>query len=124
MKLLADTIPKGCHGIRIWFDESGGGPDSGEPYDLTCILWRVSAERCEVRHAKGELNNDAAIMIGLKAIELGYKTLHFTRSAGGPASRWALLKGTIAGFDHYDVDLHAAVAELAKMAKADNEEAG
>lgn len=109
MKIVATPIPNNSHGVRVWLNQPPGDDDTGEPYEFACNLCRIDEEHCEVSQAIGELSNDVAILIGLKAIELGYKHLTFSRTAGGNATRWARHIRTEGGFDHYDVDLSKAL---------------
>lgn len=110
MKLIATPIPNGSHGIRVWAELPQGDIDTGEDYAFSCNLIHVAPGVCEVQQAQGDLCNEVAVAIGLKAIELGYSRLRFHRTAGGPATRWASLAKTEGGFDHYDVDLARALS--------------
>jgi len=105
MKLTAIPINNGSHALRIWFGEEGDTGDSGEDIDTMAVLERLSENECEVILTKGRLSDEANIRIALKAIELGYKKLHFLRSSGGPASHWAEYQKTVNGMDYYTVDL-------------------
>jgi hypothetical protein len=109
MKLLTTPIPDGSLGVRVWLDLPEGDTDTGEPYQFACNLCRYSDEMCEVTQAIGELSNEVAIMIGLKAIEMGYSYLTFHRSMDGLATRWATLTRRKDGMDYYTVDLMQAL---------------
>ena len=106
MKIIAAPISEGSHGIRVWEE---GSADNADPYHFVCNLIHVDSDTCEVAQALGNLTNEAAILIGLKAIELGYKRLIFNRSIGGLATRWASFVGQKGGMDHYEVDLIQAL---------------
>src|SRR6056297_2437418 len=105
MKIIATPIPKGSHGVRVWINLPPGLKDTGEDYDFACNLVHVDKKTCKIAQAKGKLNNEVAIEIGLKAIALGYKVLKFHRSMGGLATRWATLVRSEDGMDYYIVDL-------------------
>ena len=106
MKIIAAPISHGSHGIRVW---EKGGPENADPYHLVCNLIHISDDACEVTQAFGNLTNETAILIGMKAMELGYKRLIFNRSIGGLATRWASFVGQKGGMDHYEVDLVQAL---------------
>jgi hypothetical protein len=104
--LDAELIPDGSYGIRIYIKDRVEGY-TGD-YDTVCVLYHLSQYECEVGLTKGELTEEMNIRIGLYAIEIGYKWLHFHRSEGGVATRWAKKVKTVHGFDYYTVDLVAA----------------
>lgn len=112
MKIVAVPIPDGSHGLRVFRDKMPEDHQDGDPYDFTCNLCHIDRTTCEVTHAMGDLDNEVAIGIGIKAIDLGYKRLRFERSMGGLATRWAKFDGTKKGMDHYSVDLQKALAIL------------
>ena len=111
MRLLATPIPDGSHGVRVWVGLSPGDVEpKGDPYQFACNLCHISDDLCEVSQAIGDLSNEVAVLIGLKAHELGYKRLTFRRSMGGLATRWATLTTRKDGMDYYTVDLDRALA--------------
>jgi len=105
MKLTATPIPDGSHEIRIWRDEPQGEGDSGADIDAVCNLWHINDQRCLVTLAKGDLCDCANIMLGLKAMELGYRFLEFSVTEGARVSRHARMIRTADGFDYYEADL-------------------
>jgi len=105
VKLTATPLRDGSHGIRIWLHEDGSDGDSGADIDTMAVLEPLSQHECEITLTHGTLNDEANVLIALKAIEMGFKVLHFHRSAGGPASHWAEYKKTVDGMDYYTVDL-------------------
>ena len=105
MKLEFKPTPEGSYIGRGWYNEVDGTPDSGKHIDLVLFLENMGDDHAEVSATKGELTNDMLVDLGIKAIGLGFKTLTFKRSKGGPATRWAVLVKTEGDFDYYFVDL-------------------
>lgn len=112
MKVTVTQVRDSSHGVRVWLNEDDGTPDSGAEIDAMALIEPLNQYECEVTLTKGELNDEANIRIGLEALALGYRVLHFHRSAGGPASRWATYVKTVDGMDYYRVDLLDAAAKI------------
>lgn len=119
MRIVATPIPDKSHSIRVWFSLEKGDelPEDKASYDFCCNLDHIDDVTCEVSGAIGKLNNEVNILIGMKAIELGYKLLRFHRSIGGPATHWATKVSSGEGFDYYEVDLVEAQKVLANGIK-------
>lgn len=107
MRIVVTPIPNKSYGVRVWpnLEDSKELPEDKRSYTFACNLIHVDDDTCEVTQAMGEFSNEIAIQLGLKAIELGYKILTFSRSTGGPVTRWATYIKTENGLDYYQVDL-------------------
>lgn len=114
MRILATPIPSKSHGIRVWHNLEPGDclPENKEAYSFACNLLHIDDVTCEVAQAIGKFNNEIAIQLGIKAVELGYRKLIFGRATGRAATRWAEFTHTENGLDYYAVDLEAAVRKL------------
>jgi len=64
------------------------------------------------RNGNGHLYNEAIILVGLKAIELGFKRVDFHALKGKKVTRWAKYLHSDDTFDYYTVDLDDAVKKL------------
>ena len=76
--------------------------------DLVFTLEPQGDGVCEIIGAKGDLDNDTNIKIGLKAMELGFSKLRFEVLKGRKVTRWARFLRTEDGHDFYEADLEAA----------------
>lgn len=113
MKVTVEPIKNGAHAVRVWLNEhDDSAPDSGADIDTMAVIEPLNQYECEVSLTLGALSDDVNVRIGFKALELGYRVLHFRRAAGGPASRWAKYQKTVNGMDYYTVDLLEASAML------------
>ena len=116
MRSVLTPIPAGSEEIAIWHDLPPG-PDTGEPIDLVCNLWRLSPTECAVTKAKGEMTDAANIEIGIRAYQQGYQRLHFTVAHGHKPSHWAQFVKTENGMDHYLVELGPAIQRYRQIAR-------
>ncbi len=100
MEISSESIPEGSYILRGFY-----GPLNASRIDLVVFLQNLGAGICEVSAAKGSLNPEANVLIGLKAIELGFKILQFHALKGTKVSRWAEHISSDDTFDYYRVDL-------------------
>lgn len=112
MRLIATPIPAESHEIAIWPDLPPGDEDTGEPIETVCNLHHLTQYECRVTKAKGHLSDEINIAIGLKALELGYRIMHYTVKSGSGASHRGEYLKTVGDMDYYRVDLIKAAAEL------------
>jgi len=112
VRLIATPIPAGSHEVAIWLDLPPGIVDEGQPIDTVCNILRLSQYECIVTHAKGTLSDEVNIAIGLEAIRLGYKVMHYTVTEGTKSSHRGVHQKTVQGIDWYTVDLLAEAAKL------------
>ena len=109
MKILISSVPEDSHDFRIWTDLPQSDGDNGEDYQVTGAYHRIDEDTCEIARVLGQLSDEINILIGLGAVQLGYRYLEFHRSLGGLVSRWATLVKREDGMDYYRVDLDEAV---------------
>lgn len=107
MQITHREIPPGSYSLRIF-------PDTATPNESdieTVLILRNNGDgSCEAALAHGDLYADANVLIGLKAIELGFKTIQFHALKDKKVTRWAEKVGEDDHFNYYEIDLDAAVA--------------
>lgn len=82
-----------------------GDIDEGQPIDTVCNILRMTPHECVVTHAHGVLSDEINTLIGMQAIKLGYKWMHYAVTHGSPSSHRASFQKTEEGMDWYTVDL-------------------
>jgi len=105
--ITATEIPKGSYEIRVFADDNKPGESDIE---TVLVLRNTGGGCCEVSLAHGNLYNEAIILIGLKAIDLGFEHLDFHALKGKTVTRWATYLHSDNTFDYYTVDLEVAEA--------------
>jgi hypothetical protein len=105
--ITAELIPEGSYELRVFGGDSQPGKD---PIQTVLVLENLGDETCQVALAHGDLYNAANILIGLKALELGFSTLKFHALKGARVTHWAEKVGEDCDFDYYAVDLKSAAA--------------
>lgn len=109
VQIDATKISNGSHEIRVW--EDGAIPNESD-YVFVCVLRHISEETCEVSLAFGDMSSDSNILLGLKAMELGYRYMIFCRLKGAKVTRWAEYLHSDKIYDYYKVDLIASYERL------------
>jgi hypothetical protein len=105
--ITATKIPNDSYEIRIFHGDDVPGESDIE----TVLVLRNEGDGvCEVSLAHGHLYNESIILVGLKAMELGFKYLNFHALKGKSVTRWAEPVSNDDKFDYYTVDLDAAAA--------------
>lgn len=105
MYLTSEVLPEGSFILRGFPDQET--IDSSD-IELVVVLKNLGGGIAELSAAKGSLSSDMNILIGLKAIELGFKRLQFSTLRGSKATRWAKKIGSDDSLDHYTIDLQQA----------------
>jgi hypothetical protein len=102
-------IPWGSYELRVFAGEDV--PDESD-IETVLVLENRGDGVCEMALAHGHLYDEANVLIGLKAWELGFKVLEFSALKGKTVSRWAELVRTTDKFDFYRVDIEAAITKI------------
>jgi hypothetical protein len=98
--------------VAIWKSLPPGDVDEGQTIDVVCNIIQMNQYECIVTHALGHLSDEVNVAIGLKCIDLGYRTMHFAIAHGHKASRHGVFQKTVQGLDWYTVDLLAEASKL------------
>jgi hypothetical protein len=111
VQIISEKIPEGSYEVRIWKD----GDDWRS--DPICTVLNLKPHENEpsnavVSMAHGKLSNEINIMIGLEAVNLGFKHLTWYVAKGDRVSRWANFVRSDGVYDWYTVDLEEAVKQL------------
>ena len=107
--VTAESIPHGSYSLRVFRGDAD--PDTA-PIDAVLVLENHGDGVGLLGLAKGSLDNDINISLGLKAMELGFKVLVFYVAKGQKVSRWAKFTHSSQKHDYYRVDLAEAYKEL------------
>jgi hypothetical protein len=89
-----------------------GNEDERQPIDVVCNIIHMNQYECIVTHAMGDLSDEVNVAIGLEAIRLGYRLMHWAVTHGATHSHRGKFQKTVQGMDWYTVDLLAEAATL------------
>jgi len=104
--VAAKAIPEGSYELRVFHGEDVPGIADIE---TVLVLENLGGGVCEAALAHGHLYDEANVLIGLKAYELGFTELRFSVLRGRRATRHADFIGSDERFDFYRVDLPAVI---------------
>jgi hypothetical protein len=104
--VTAELIPDGSYALRVFRGDDVPGESNIE---TVLVLRNLGDGVCEMSLARGKLYNEANMLIGIKAYELGFRELRFHVLKGKTVTRWAEKVSSHGTFDFYRVDLGAAV---------------
>ena len=110
MDIYHQPIPDGSY--MLWFVPDGEDLHREAGYTLRIDLLNQGAGICEASGAIGHLDEETIIKIGLKAIELGFRTLQCHAVNGKRVSHHLTPVGSDDQFDYYTVDLLATAKAL------------
>jgi hypothetical protein len=106
--VTAEAIPDGSYSLRVFAGES-----TTVDIETVLVLKNLGGEICEISMAHGHLYDEANILIGMKAYELGFRTLRFHTLPGKTVTRWAhKVQDEDLNFSYYEVDLEQALSEV------------
>jgi hypothetical protein len=106
-----EALPAGSFTLRGF---EIGKRVSGSDIDLVATLKNMGGGVCELSAAKGKLDAATNILIGVKAMELGFTTLLFNALSGSKVTRWAKYLRSDEAFDYYEVDLIEANRQVSE----------
>lgn len=109
MYLTSEVLPEGSFILRGFSDPSKAGKSD---IDLVVVLKNLGAGIAEVSASKGDMTTEGNVILGLKAIELGFRRLQFHALRGTQVSRWAEYVSSDDVFDYYTVNLQQAQKEI------------
>ena len=108
--VTAEKIPNDSYALRVF---SGDDTPNGSDIETVLILKNLGDKVCEVALAHGHLYDEANILIGLKAYELGFLILRFHTLPGKIVTRWAhRVEDENKNFAYYEVNLVEAIAKF------------
>ena len=110
MDIYHKPIPDGSW--MLWFVPDGESQYREEGYTMRIDLLNLGGGVCEASGAIGHLDEEAIVKIGLKAIELGFRTLQSSAVKGSTVSHYLTHIGSDDELDYYTVDLLAKTKEL------------
>ena len=108
--VTAERIPDGSYEVRIF---AGDDVPGESPIETVLVLRNCGDAVCEVALAHGHLYDEANVLVGFKAYELGFRTLKFHALKDSRVTRWAEKVGEDKVFKYYEVYLPAFITRYA-----------
>lgn len=112
MRITANLLRPNSYAVRVWPNAYPGIGWAPGKYSTVCVIEPLTQHECQIAPCLGILTEEINVGLGLKCIELGFKTLHFQVEEGTCVSRHAKYQKTVGGMDYYTVDLLYEAANL------------